>query len=70
MLNIMNILIILSRILLGLVLVIGFSIAYIACMTLIFIIFMQISIILFSIYLIFNDIIRSLIIIMILGIYD
>jgi hypothetical protein len=65
-----NILIILLRILSGLTLVIACSIGYIVGITISFLVLMQISVALCSITLLFYDVIRSLIMIMILGIYE
>lgn len=66
----LNIFLNISRILFGLILIISFSICYIACLTLLLTLLLQISIWFLSISIVFYDIIKSLVLIMILGIYD
>ena len=60
----------LFRILFGVILIIAACIGYIIGLTISFLIIMQISIVICTLSVAFYDIIRSLIIIMILGIYD
>ena len=60
----------LFRILFGIILIIAACIGYIIGLTISFLIIMQISIVICTLSVAFYDIIRSLIIIMILGIYD
>jgi hypothetical protein len=60
----------LFRILFGIILIIAACIGYIIGLTISFLIIMQISIVICTLSIAFYDIIRSLIIIMILGIYD
>ena len=60
----------LFRILFGIILIIASCIGYIIGLTISFLIIMQISIVICTLSVAFYDIIRSLIIIMILGIYD
>lgn len=66
----MNILTTFLRILSGIILIIGFFISYIISLTIAIMIIMQISIILCNINIIFYDIIKNIIMIMILGNYD